>query len=42
MVYASSKDAVRKLLVGIHAEIQATDASEIDHKEVLERFANTK
>lgn len=39
MLYASSKDAVRKVLVGIHAEIQATDRSEIDYKEVIEKVS---
>lgn len=31
MLYASSKDAIRKSLVGISAEIQATDSSEISY-----------
>ena len=37
MLYASTKDAVRKKLVGIGVEIQATDVDEIDHSTVLER-----
>jgi len=37
MLYASSKDAVRKKLVGIGCEVQATDLSEIDKAVVLER-----
>eukprot|EP00296_Roombia_truncata_P002213 JP438131.1.p1 GENE.JP438131.1~~JP438131.1.p1 ORF type:complete len:151 (-),score=60.48 JP438131.1:45-461(-) len=37
MLYASSKDAFRKKLVGISTEIQATDASEVDYNEVLEK-----
>jgi len=37
MLYASSKDAVRKKLVGLGVEIQATDLSEIDKAAVLER-----
>jgi len=37
MLYASSKDAVRKKLVGIGCEVQATDLSEIDKQVVLER-----
>lgn len=32
MLYASSKDALRKTLVGIAAEIQGTDYSEVDHE----------
>eukprot|EP00123_Amoebidium_parasiticum_P019248 comp24367_c0_seq1/m.46630 comp24367_c0_seq1/g.46630 ORF comp24367_c0_seq1/g.46630 comp24367_c0_seq1/m.46630 type:complete len:139 (-) comp24367_c0_seq1:274-690(-) len=35
MLTASSKDALRKKLVGISTEIQATGADEIDYKEVL-------
>ena len=38
MLYASSKDNFRKKLVGIGTEIQATDASEIAHEEVLEKI----
>eukprot|EP00034_Subulatomonas_tetraspora_P001589 GABW01001914.1.p1 GENE.GABW01001914.1~~GABW01001914.1.p1 ORF type:complete len:138 (-),score=59.14 GABW01001914.1:51-464(-) len=37
MLYASTKDTVRKKFVGIGVEVQATDASEIDHSEVLEK-----
>lgn len=37
MLYASSKDALRKALVGIGTEIQATDASEIAYDAVLEK-----
>lgn len=37
MLYASSKDALRKKLVGIGTEIQATDASEIAYETVLEK-----
>lgn len=32
MVFASSKDALRRALVGISAEIQGTDFSEVDHQ----------
>jgi len=39
MLYASSKDAIRKKLVGIGAEIQGTDFSEIDFDTVLERVS---
>lgn len=35
MVYASSKEALRRKFIGIGKEIQATDASEIDEEEVL-------
>ena len=31
MLYASSKDALRKALVGIAAEIQGTDLSEVSY-----------
>jgi len=37
MLTASSKDAVKKPLVGISTEIQATDASEIDYDLVVEK-----
>eukprot|EP01136_Pigoraptor_vietnamica_P008316 Opistho-1_new@43474 len=40
MLYASSKDAIRKKLVGIATEIQATDASEIDFEEVLDKVSS--
>lgn len=33
MLYASSKDAIRRSLVGIAAEIQGTDHSEIAYAE---------
>jgi cofilin len=37
MLYASSKDSLRKSLAGIMTEIQATDASEIAHETVLDK-----
>jgi len=37
MLYTSSKDALRKKLVGIATEVQATDRSEIDRDAVLEK-----
>jgi cofilin len=37
MLYASSKDAIRKKLVGIGAEIQGTDMSEVAYEAVLEK-----
>jgi PHP family Zn ribbon phosphoesterase len=37
MLYASSKDAIRKKLVGVGTEVQATDASEISFEAVLEK-----
>jgi cofilin len=42
MLIASSKDGIRKKLVGIGTEIQATDYSEIDQKEVLEKVNSSK
>jgi len=38
MLYASSKDALKKKLVGIAQEIQATDKSEVDQAYVLGRI----
>ena len=40
MVYAASKDALRKKLVGVSTEIQATDLSEVAHEVVLEKLKN--
>eukprot|EP01099_Mayorella_cantabrigiensis_P001923 TRINITY_DN1832_c0_g1_i2.p1 TRINITY_DN1832_c0_g1~~TRINITY_DN1832_c0_g1_i2.p1 ORF type:complete len:162 (+),score=48.75 TRINITY_DN1832_c0_g1_i2:69-488(+) len=37
MVYAATKDSMKKALIGISVEIQGTDASEVDPKEVLEK-----
>jgi len=39
MLYTSSKADLRKKLVGIATEVQATDASEIDHAYVLEKVS---
>jgi len=39
MIIAASKEAFRKKLVGIGAEIQATDRSEIEESSVLEKVA---
>ncbi|MFJ8982554.1 actin-binding ADF family protein [Streptomyces sp. NPDC102282] len=36
-LYASSKDTLRKALVGIQAEVQGTDRTEITHQAMLER-----
>jgi cofilin len=38
MIYASSKDALRRSLTGIQAEIQGTDYSEVSYETVLEKF----
>eukprot|EP01101_Sappina_pedata_P007249 TRINITY_DN37_c0_g1_i4.p6 TRINITY_DN37_c0_g1~~TRINITY_DN37_c0_g1_i4.p6 ORF type:complete len:138 (-),score=90.68 TRINITY_DN37_c0_g1_i4:157-570(-) len=37
MLYASTKDAIRKKLVGVGTEVQATDLAEIDYETVLEK-----
>lgn len=39
MVYASSKEALRRALSGITAEIQGTDFSEVSYESVLERVS---
>ena len=39
MVYASSKDALRRALNGIAADIQGTDFSEVAYDSVLERVS---
>eukprot|EP00007_Cunea_sp_BSH-02190019_P006781 CAMPEP_0174228922 /NCGR_PEP_ID=MMETSP0417-20130205/22_1 /TAXON_ID=242541 /ORGANISM="Mayorella sp, Strain BSH-02190019" /LENGTH=139 /DNA_ID=CAMNT_0015306411 /DNA_START=38 /DNA_END=457 /DNA_ORIENTATION=+ len=41
MLITSTKDAVRKKLVGIGLEIQATDFSEIDIEEITQRCQST-
>jgi len=33
MLYAASKDAIKKPLTGIHAELQCADAADLDKKE---------
>ncbi|RIB09757.1 cofilin [Gigaspora rosea] len=37
MLYASSKDAIRKKLVGVGIEVQGTDPEEVDYSAVLEK-----
>lgn len=37
MLYAASKDALRRALVGIAVEVQGTDASEVAYETVLEK-----
>jgi len=38
MVYAASKDALRKKLVGVASEIQATDAEELEYDELVKKL----
>lgn len=40
MVYASSKDALRKSLNGVAADIQGTDFSEVSYETVLEKVSH--
>jgi cofilin len=42
MLYASSKDAVKKKLVGISHEIQATEYSELSKHEVTDKVTKKK
>jgi len=42
MLVASSKDAVRKKLIGISTEIQATDLDEVDFQEVYTKVSSGK
>jgi cofilin len=42
MLYAASKDAVKKKLVGISHEIQATEYSELSKHEVTEKVKSKK
>jgi len=39
MVYASSKDALRRALNGIHADVQGSDFSEVAYETVLEKVS---
>lgn len=39
MLYASSKDALRRSLVGIATEIQGTDFSEVSYTEILDKVS---
>ncbi|KAI0051273.1 hypothetical protein FA95DRAFT_1580674 [Auriscalpium vulgare] len=39
MLFASSKDALRRALVGIAAEIQGTDYSEVAYESVLDKVS---
>ena len=37
MIYAASKDGLRKKLDGVYTEIQCTDLSEVSHETVLDK-----
>ena len=39
MIYASSKDELKKRLVGIATEVQANDMSGFDMRDVVERVS---
>jgi len=41
MIYASSKDALRKKLVGIAVEVQCTDLDEVEHSSVLDKVSRS-
>ena len=41
MIYTSTKDSIRKKLVGVGTEIQATDKAEIAYDAVLEKCLRT-
>ena len=41
MVYASSKDSLRRTFNGIGAEIQGTDFSEVAYESVLDKVSRT-
>ncbi|RPB26243.1 hypothetical protein L211DRAFT_901073, partial [Terfezia boudieri ATCC MYA-4762] len=42
MVYASSKDTLRRALAGVGADVQGTDFSEVAYDAVLEKVAKRK
>jgi hypothetical protein len=37
MIYAASKDGLRKKLDGVYTEIQCTDLAEVSHETVLDK-----
>lgn len=39
MIYASSKDALRRALNGISADIQGTDFAEVSYEAVLDKVS---
>lgn len=39
MIYASSKDALRRALNGVHSDIQGTDFSEVAYESVLDKVS---
>ena len=39
MVYASSKDAIRRALTGLAVEIQGTDYSEVAYETILDKVS---
>ncbi|CCH43481.1 Cofilin [Wickerhamomyces ciferrii] len=41
MVYASSKDALRKALNGVAADIQGTDYSEVSYETILKKVSSS-
>ena len=42
MLYAASKDAIKKALVGIATEIQATEPSELNVKDLEDKLIQSK
>lgn len=41
MIYASSKDELKKRLVGVATEVQASDKSDLEYSEVVDRINRT-
>jgi cofilin len=39
MLYASSKESIKRKLDGIFTEVQCTDAAEISHEAVLDKVS---
>jgi cofilin len=42
MVYASSKDSIKRTFTGIGIEIQGTDYAEVSYETVLDRVSKGK
>ena len=41
MVYAASKDALRRALNGIYADVQGSDFSEVSYDDILAKVTQT-
>lgn len=42
MMYSSSKDALKRALNGLAADVQANDADDIEYDSIVSRFAKNR